>query len=299
MTPPKKLLILVSGLVLFLAVVVTVGIRTARPRVATAPWCQLTFIDVGQGDAILIQTSDRQDMFIDGGPSTSVSRELGKHLGFGNNEIELAILTHPDADHLTGMLAVVEDWPIKTILTTGVVAETSLYKRWKKQLDEERSAIIPVQAGQVFRLGELLTVEILWPDRSWNGVPYTTKATDGRGGINDTSIGTKISCAGSTALMLGDASDAVELALVDRHVDVRADLLKIGHHGSKYSSTHEFLRAVQPDVAVIQVGRDNRYGHPHPTVLERLMVLKIPVFRTDFQQTLEFKSIAGGWRLGS
>ena len=97
--------------------------------------------------------------------------------------------------------------------------------------------------------------------------------------------------------MIGDASDAVEVALLAEGKNIHADLLKIGHHGSKFSSAHEFLQAVAPDIAVIPVGKDNRYNHPTPAVLERLTSLKIPVYRTDQQGALEFRSVSGGWQL--
>ncbi len=296
MRPPKKLQLIVSVLILLLGGVIAVGVATVRSRSAAAPSCRLTFLDVGQGDAVLIQTPDGQDLVIDGGPSAQVSRDLGKYLGFGNNEIEAAILTHPDSDHLTGMLAIVQDWPVQTILTTGVVADTELYRRWHSVL-KDHAGVRSVVAGQRYQLGAYLTIDIIWPDRSWDDVLYTAKASDGRGGINDTSVGTKITCAGSTALMIGDAPDAVEEKLLSSGADLRVDLLKISHHGSKYSSAHDFLRAVHPDLVVIPVGLDNSYGHPHPTVLERLRVLDIPVDRTDTLGTIEFESVAGGWKM--
>lgn len=298
MLPQKKLLLIVSGLVLGLISIFWIGWSTRPLPVASRPSCRLTFLDVGQGDAILIQTPDHQDMLIDGGPSTRVSAQLGKYLGIGNSEIELAVLTHPDADHLTGLLAVVDEWPVKTILTTGVIAETKLFKRWQSTIaDRPTASTIYVQSGDTFQLGKYLTVNILWPDRDWKGITYSAKATNGRGGINDTSIGTKITCAGSTALFLGDASDAVEDKLLSGDKDLHVDLLKVSHHGSKYSSRADFLQALHPDLAVIPVGAENRYGHPHPTVLERLKVAQIPVYRTDLSGTLFFRGSAEGWQL--
>lgn len=297
MTPPKKLLLIISIPITLLAGAIIIRILTVRPRVVTAPTCRLVFLDVGQGDAVLIQTPDGQDLVIDGGPSAQVSRDLGKYLGFGNNEIEVAVLTHPDSDHLTGMLAIIQDWPVRTILTTGVVAETELYRRWRATLEDVAGTVQSVMVGQHYQLGTYLAVDIVWPDRSWDGVTYTAKANDGRGGINDVSVGTKITCAGSSVLMIGDASDAVEKKLLFLSADLQVDLLKISHHGSRFSSSHEFLRAVKPDMAVIPVGVKNRYGHPHPTVLERLRVLEIPVYRTDTAGTLEFESRPGGWKL--
>lgn len=297
MLPSKKLFLVVSLLTVSLATIIWYGWSTRPSRGTTSASCRMVFLDVGQGDAILIQTPDHQDLLIDGGPRDTVSRQLGPYLGFGNNEIETAILTHPDADHLTGLVAVVNDWPVRTILTTGVVTTTKLYQRWITTIENSSANIVPVQSGQIYKLGKYLTIDILWPEQSWNGKPYTAKASNGRGGINDTSTGTKITCAGSTALMIGDASDAVEVALLAEGKNIHADLLKIGHHGSKFSSTHEFLRAVQPDVAVIPVGKDNRYNHPHPVVLERLKSLEIPVYRTDQQGALEFRSVSGGWQL--
>ncbi len=255
----------------------------------------MIFLDVGQGDAILLQTPDQQDVVIDGGPSAEVSSALGKYLGFGNNEVEMLILTHPDADHLTGALAILQEWPVKTVLTTGVVAETKLWKRWHDVVQDHAGVITGVRSGQQYRLGKFLTIDIVWPEQSWNNIPYTTKASNGRGGINDTSIGTKISCAGSTVLALGDASDAVEKKLLASGLDLHADLLKPSHHGSRFSSSREFLEAVRPESAVLSVGAKNRYGHPHPTVIQRLEKLNITIYRNDRLGTLVFRSVAGGW----
>lgn len=294
--PPKRILLVSSVLLAALIGVIWFGPRLRSEQGASAQSCRLVVLDVGQGDAMLIQTPDHQDVLVDGGPSAAGIQQLGKYLGPGNNALEILILTHPDADHLTGALAALQEWPVETILTTGVVTHTALYHRWQAELKKTTASIIPVIAGQRYTLGQFLTIDTLWPDRSWDGVPYMQKASNGRGGINDTSIGAKITCAGSTALMIGDASDAVEKELLRAGANLHVDLLKIGHHGSKYSSTHEFLRAVQPDMAVIPVGAINHYGHPHPTVIERLRVLRIPVYRTDLQKTLLFKSVPGGWR---
>lgn len=292
----RTIRILLSGSLIFFGIV---GWFVAhRPAIdVSKDSCRLTFLDVGQGDAILIQTPDHQDVVIDGGPSSDVSRQLGAYLGFGDNDIEMLILTHPDADHLTGALAILQEWPVKTILTTGVIAPTKLWQRWHDEISTHDGVVTGVQAGQKYSLGKFLTIDILSPVQSWVDIPYTTPAANGRGGINDTSIGTKITCAGSTMLAIGDASDAVEKKLLASGRDLHVDLLKAGHHGSKFSSTHDFLRAVEPDLAVVTVGAKNRYGHPHPTMLERFRGFNIPVYRTDLEGTLRFMSIPGGWRL--
>lgn len=260
-----------------------------------SPSCRLTFLDVGQGDAIVIQTPDHQDVVIDGGPSAEVSRQLGPYMGFGNDDVEMLIVTHPDADHLTGALAILKEWKVKTVLTTGVVGTTNLWERWQAALSNHEGVITGVRNGQQYVLGKYLTIDVVWPDRSWAGVPYSAKATDGEGSINDTSLGTKITCAGSTALMLGDASVAVEKKLVASNIDLRVGLLKPSHHGSKFSSSREFLQAVHPAMAAFSVGAKNRYGHPHPTVVQRIETLHISAYRTDKGGTLQFKSVAGGW----
>lgn len=259
--------------------------------------CTFTALDVGQGDALLIQTSDHQDMLIDGGPSSGVVQTLEKFLPAGDRDLELLVLTHPDADHSIGAVAVLNALPVRSVLTTGIVTTTKIYQAWIEALKIHQIDIHNVVAGDHFQLGRFLSLEVIWPQKSWQGKTYNEKVVPG-GGINDTSVGLRLTCAGSTAIMIGDASSAVEDALLRSGQNLQASLYKVSHHGSKYSSTHEFLRAIHPSVAIISVGAKNGYGHPTPVTLKRLENLNIPVYRTDRLRSVQLTTDRNGeWRL--
>ncbi|MBI2984821.1 MAG: MBL fold metallo-hydrolase [Candidatus Kerfeldbacteria bacterium] len=256
-----------------------------------SPACRLTILDVGQGDAILIQTPDHQDMLVDGGPSSKIVELLPHYLGSGNRNLELIVLTHPDSDHLTGLVSVAKRFEIMTLLTSGVSTDTATWHAWRKVLAERSVDERVVQQGEQFQLGSYLKLEILWPflDAVRNS---RTTAT------NEWSVGISLTCAGSTTVMVGDASSEVEERITASGVNVRASLLKVGHHGSRFSTSHSWLRAVQPRIAVISVGSRNRYHHPHPTTLRRLEYFRVEVHRTDLEGTLEFETDGrGNWRL--
>lgn len=253
--------------------------------------CRVTFFDVGQGDAILIQTPDRQDILIDGGPSNRIVSLLGPQLGFGNRELELVILTHPDSDHLTGLIPVLERFPVRQIFVSDVENPTETFSAWQNAIRDHAVPVKKVSQGEQYELGNFLDFSILWPPAGdgW-------KVQGGGTPTNDGSVSLRAICAGSSLVMTGDASDVVEDRIVASGLPLQASLLKVGHHGSRTSSAHAFLQAVNPELAVISVGRTNRYGHPHPSVLERLNHLNVKVLRTDERGSITLRSnSSGGW----
>lgn len=258
--------------------------------------CRFTALDVGQGDALLIQTPDHQDILIDGGPGSAVVERLSQRLPAGDNDIEFMISTHPDSDHLAGLVAVMKKFQVKTVLTTGVVVKTKVYGQWEDLLREQQPTILYAQAEQSYTVGPDARIDILWPVGSLRDVPWTAPGKNGVGGTNDTGIVAKATCAGSTVLLTADTSHDVEEKMISRGLDLHAALLKIGHHGSRFSSALEFLKAVQPVQVVVSVGAKNTYGHPHPIILQRLVRLGIPLFRTDQEGDVPFVSDGhGGW----
>ena len=238
---------------------------------------KVTFFDVGQGDAILIETPQGHQMLIDGGPSKKVADKIGKALPFWDKSLDLVILTHPDADHITGLVSVLEQYDVKNVLWTGVKADTNIFGSWERALGNEEARVVLARAGQklVWSKDPNAFMEILYPDDS--GVT-SAKAT------NDTSIISKLVFGNHSFLFTGDITKAVEQTLIDQGLDLRADVLKVPHHGSKYSSSEAFLAAVAPGTAVIQVGAKNSYGHPTQEVLSRLG--NIPVLRTDLESDI-------------
>ena len=248
------------------------------PSVLNDKVLTVTFFDVGQGDAIFIETPQNHQILIDGGGDGQVLEKLGKAMPLWDKTIDLVILTHPDQDHVKGLIRVLERYHVKNILWTGVQKDTQIFSAWEDALakeQEEGANIVIAQAPQNIRWSKnpQAFMDILYPTRS--------EAEQRTRPINDTSIIIKLVFLETSFLFPGDISKKVERELVERGVDIDIDVLKIAHHGSKSSSIEAFLAAASPDVGIILVGHKNRYGHPHESVLARLAFMSIPVLRTD------------------
>jgi len=238
------------------------------------------FLDVGQGDAIFIQTYLGNQILIDGGPSSAVLAELGESMPPMDRTLDLLILTHPDADHVTGIVEVMRRYKVKKILFTGVKVDTAVDREFEKLLEQNHIEKIYAHQGQRVWLDNATVFDIYWPYAQPQEI---IKAT------NDTSIIGKLSFGKTQILLTGDATSRVEdeiLALFNLDVD----LLKVGHHGSKSSTSTQWLAEVTPEYSVIQVSSTNTYGHPTVEVLERLYSSGAQIFRTDVDGTTRFVS---------
>lgn len=242
---------------------------------AKPQFLEVHFFDVGQGDAIFIETPQRHQILIDGGPTSVILEKLGKEMPFWDKSIDLIILTHPERDHIVGLIEVLKKYKIENILWTGVLRDTAEYQEWLKSIEKERAKIKIAKAGQkIYCLRPDVKhcyIDILYPFESLEG--ETVKNT------NNTSIIGKLIFNENSFLFTGDAYESVEKKLLEKETELNSDVLKVGHHGSKTSTCEEFLEKVLPEIAVIQVG-ENKYGHPHPEVLERLKKFDIKVLRT-------------------
>lgn len=245
------------------------------------------FYDIGQGDGFLIRTAEGFDVLVDGGPTARIVEKLGRTLPFWDRTIELMVLTHPHADHLVGQLAVLKRFKVQKVLATGVLHTTDEYIEWLKEIHDQKISMEIAKAGEKSAVGPA-TLTILWPQEDYRGKRVVEGKIGEGGGLNDTSIVMKLTFGQTSFLLMGDATSAVEDRLLSRGqattdsglATLRADVLKVGHHGSKYSSSREFLEAVKPKYAVIQSGQ-NRYGHPAFATLWRLKQAGVEVFRND------------------
>lgn len=238
----------------------------------------LRFLSVGQGDSALITTPDGKTVVIDGGPDWSTLESLGKYLPFFDRSIDLLVLSHPNLDHLLSLPEIVKRYKVSGI----VIAESSnTQPRYRKLLNLARAKSIPVltvAAGQSIDLGNEAKMHILWPPKTMpKGFPKDE---------NNRSIVAMLSYKNHRALFTGDEEFQVEETLVRAHADLKADILKVAHHGSRTSSSTGFLLAVRPSLAIISVGR-NIYGHPRPEVVKRLKQASAEVWRTDERGMLE------------
>jgi len=244
---------------------------------------EVVFFDVGQGDSIFIETPDGFQVLIDGGPGLAVLEKLGQEMPFYDRTIDLIVLTHPDRDHLFGLLEVLKRYEIKNILWTGIVKDTVEYQEWIRLINEEGANIIIAETGQRIDLSESIYLSILYPFESLEG--QETKYT------NDTSIVAELVFDSVSFLFTGDISKKIEKQLVDKYIDLELDVLKVAHHGSKTSTSLEFLEIISPDIAVISVG-ENRWGHPHPEVLSNLEQFGIQVLIT--KESGDIKIVSDG-----
>lgn len=242
----------------------------------------VTFLDVGQGDAIFIETPGGAQILIDGGPvGNTLLSELGQQMPFWDRTLDLVVLTHPDADHLTGLVPALERFGVRALLASPspdvLLGEqqhrTDLLDAWETALAAEGAVLIPGNAGTHMELSDGVTLDVLHPDPGF--APVSTGAAN----VNNDSVVLRLAYRNVAFLLPGDIEVDVEQALVRSGVYLYSTVLKVPHHGSNTSSCRAFLDAVNPQVAVISVGEDNPFGHPSDQVLQRLD--DTLVFRTD------------------
>ncbi len=249
----------------------------------------VTFFDVGQGDAALITTPARQAILIDGGPDRSILDKIGRTLPWDKHMIDLMILSHPHADHLTGLVAVLRQYRVREILMTGVVHTTPEYLEFLKIIQTKKIPVRLAQVGQTIKLAQGVELEVAGPIVSYQDQSVAD--------LNATSLVVKLKYGTTQALFTGDQTKENELELLKMGVNLSAQILKVSHHGSRASSSLEFLRAVKPDYAVISVGAGNSFGHPAAGTVQRLQALGAAIYRTDKAGDVEFISDGRSWRL--
>ncbi len=242
----------------------------------------LHVFDVGQGDGILIEAANGNKVLVDGGPDGRILAKLGSTLPFWDREIDLVILTHPHADHLDGLVEVLKRYKIGAVLESGVNHSIPEYSQWHEMLEEKGVKVYAARAGERINLSEETYLDILSPFGSFIGQSPKN--------IHDAVVVTRLSYASTTALLMGDAERVLEHKILVATPDVRADILKIGHHGSKTSTSDELLKAARPTWAIISVGQKNRFGHPTQGVLDRLASFGIKTLRTDQDGDVNFVS---------
>lgn len=242
---------------------------------------EISVLDIGQGDAILLEAPTGQVILVDGGPDKKVLRRLGEELPFWERRIDLVVLSHPHEDHFAGLHEVLNRYEVGAVMITGVEALGQGYQQLLSNIETKHIPLLLIEEPQEVSFGDV-RLHILYPDHSFKGKRISN--------LNNSSIVIKIQYKEIDMLLTGDAEQEEEAELVETGVDLRAEILKVGHHGSETSSTEAFLKAVQPEVAVISSGVGNKYGHPSPRTLRRLERLGIPVRRTDTEGTIHLRT---------
>jgi competence protein ComEC len=254
--------------------------------VSTAPPLKVVFFDVGQGDAILIKVGYLYQVLIDGGPGRKVLAGLSREMPWWDKRIDLIILTHPEKDHLEGLIGVLDSYEVENIVWTGVSKDTQLFQQWLRSVEQEDAKVRIAKAGQRIFVS-LAKINVLYPLENLEGSKVRN--------VNRTSVVTKL-CFGQTSFLFpGDIYSSDERKLIEKGFDLDANVLKLAHHGSKTSNSELFIQAVSPNIAVAQVGENNKYHHPHESVLETLEKYDVKLLRTDQQG--DIKIISNGENL--
>jgi competence protein ComEC len=261
-----------------------------RPRVI--------FFDVGQGDSAMVDAGNNTQILIDGGSGNVVLERIGKYMPFYDRKIELVIMSHPDKDHMGGLVEVLKYYEIGLILETGIFCDTAICQEWDKLITEKNIPVKYAEFGQKVNMGNA-SIDILYPFENLKD----KKVKDD----NETSIILKLTINKSfdyaqddimrinqdnklnitTYLFTGDMGFKTEKELLDKNINIEARILKVSHHGSKNATSNEFLQAINPKQAVISVGK-NSYGHPAEELLNRLKNISVEILRTDERGNLIF-----------
>ena len=270
-----KLWFLVLAL-LVLNLILVVASNQVRPR----KFAELHFFDVGQGDSIYLRTIEGNDVLIDGGPGDIVLSKLGRVMPFSDRKIELMILTHPHADHVAGLVEVLKRFEVDKVLVSDLFYGTETYKRFLELLEEKQVEVIRPKLGQRIFLDNQTVLDVLYPiNGKFDPLPSDP---------NDASTLIRLSFGKINVFLTGDAGREIESLLVSLDIPLESEILKIGHHGSRHSSQADFIAAVDPDYAVIQVGK-NSYGHPHEEVVGALEQNDLELLRTDEHGDIVFE----------
>ncbi len=272
-------------LVLFIAVIALALCALVLQPKKESMNAQVSMLDIGQGDSFLIQASSGAQLLIDGGKDASVLTELAEVMPAGDRSIDVVIATHPDADHIGGLPLVLSRYDVGLFLTSDVFADTQMVHDLYKKIEDQGIPAYYVRRGMNLALDPTTSFRVLFPDRDTHNWETNTASVVGRLQIGKAS-----------ALFTGDSPMSIErhLAKIDR-ISIDVDILKLGHHGSKTSSSTEFLRAASPSLALISAGVNNRYGHPAPEVTTLLKKLGIPSVSTQDRGTVTFMTDGTTW----
>jgi competence protein ComEC len=251
------------------------------PVTPTAPSDALlivSYIDVGQGDSILIQTPNNKNILIDAGTS-SYGPKISNYLrSRGINKIDVLIATHPHADHIGGMSHIIENFNIGSIYMPNVASTTKTFENLLLTIQSKGLTIKTAKAGVLIEIDSAVTAQLIAPNSS--------KYND----VNQYSAVLKVTYNATSFIFTGDAGQLSEQEMLNSGYNLKADVLKVGHHGSSTSTTQAFLSAIAPKYAIITVGANNRYGHPNDLVLNRLADMGVTIYRTDLDGTIIISS---------
>lgn len=269
------------------AVLLVCAVFTATREMVKKPRLEIVFLDVGQGDATLITTPLGKQILIDAGSlSGGVTTALAKYTPVSDRTIEMVVLTHPDLDHVGGMVDVLDEYHVEMVMHSGLLAGSDVYSYVGSRIMDKNIPLITAHVGQVVNLEPGVSLHIYSPYDGINSMQ-----------ANDHSVVMKLVYGERSVLLMGDATKYIENDLVSAYgKDMVADILKVGHHGSQTSTSSIFLDIVQPQYGVISAGCGNRFGHPHAEVLVNLISAEVQVFDTCHDGDVMFVTDGNIWR---
>lgn len=239
----------------------------------------VSFIDVGQGNCTLV-TLDDTAILIDSGETGAAQTVENYIKNLSITELDCVIVTHPHSDHMGGMSKLLYEFEIGDLIMPeipeSIIPTTKTYEKFLTAVSDNAERVIAAEPDETYSYGEI-TVEIFAPLRDYDD-------------LNEMSVVSRISYGETSVMITGDATTTVERELLSRDIDYSADILNVGHHGSKTSTSEKWLEAVNPTYAVICCGANNDYGHPHSSVIERLESSNVEYYRTDLNSTVVFAS---------
>ncbi len=231
---------------------------------------RVCFLNIGQGDSILIKSPQGKNILIDGGPDANLIHQLGNIHSYQNHQIDILILTHAHADHYIGLIEVLKRYDIKLILWSGIDAHNSSYLYFKKLTKDLNTKIAIL--GQEYLIETNLKIKILYPT-------YYLKEDDTD--LNNTSVSLILSYQNIDFFLAGDLTCEGETKIIKQNLNIQAEIYKVSHHGSRWSNCDNILDKIKPRLAIIQSGIDNQHQHPHLETLARLEERNIQILRND------------------
>lgn len=271
-------------ILLVILLILTIGIWFfAYRKVDNSPYLKVVFLDVGQGDSIYIEAPNGKQMLIDGGPDAKLLSSLSKVMPFADRSIDIILATHADQDHVGGFPLLLDNYKVKNIIENGAISDSKVYVGLEEKVKKKKINKIIARKGMHIILDEKRNIyfDIIFPDRDVTNFES-----------NDGSIVGKLVYGENSFMMTGDATTYTEnlIGWNENDSTLKTDVLKMGHHGSRTSSGLPWLEKVNPKVVIISVDKNNKYGHPHKEIIDRLSSLHIPFLKTSDVGNIIFKS---------
>lgn len=243
------------------------------------PRLTFTMLDIGQGDALFIESPTGTQLLVDGGPPKKILSALSRVMSPFDRSLDAFIITNPDQDHIGGFSDVLKTYKVGKVFEPGTINDSKTYQNLETEIQNKKIPRILAKKGMRLHLGGGAVLDILFPDRDvslWD--------------TNDGSIVARLTYGNTSIMLTGDATTKTEKIILEKYPSalLESGILKVGHHGSRTSTGDAFVKAVAPAYALISDGKDNKYGHPHREVLDTLAQFGVKVLRTDIVGTIVF-----------